>query len=605
MALVFRPLVSAATKHRKVAQRLASRIEAAGASGGQILFDGYLFKASRAGTDTVVYVLDPEAVWVFFHHDTVPSVGTFIRLGARLLDRGRLLPGAPFEIDAPVAFGAGTALLPYSPGQGYYTTIDLGALFLRVNFPSVPFTQAERAGSCVLAATSGNIEARFSTDRFQLWGDVVANQSSPKLYSPGADTSNFAATNLRLLSWLVPEAGLATLLGDSDARYYTRQMSRYTYEIPIFGAQCCREGYGSWEEDATRWGEVIIGGAYVSQPTSVDSPAPSPASDPARLGIAGVFIAKLLRPAVPPSNSYVLAPTAAFSLLMTANPEPELQPVLGTFSGVNRYEAHGVSGAAMCFTLNPDAGDPPDGGGSRGQVYLFYTCHCNKGGVTWTGVQLRTMPSTGVGTTTTLYKGSTATGHQLGPDVPAYGVDGVFGATFSISAGRQDQTTTDLVHYGVDGTIRVTGLRAAGWYPFTQDTIALVDSTVGTIFGQSSHFAAAIGNGRVAIIARDYVVPVGSPTINWSMVVIDQATGAFIEVRGAIGTAIPLTHHAHIAVVTPETDQDPAVLVSALGPNHYVSTDGGFTWIQVFDNFIGKPLYLGNQLHEIRFAESL
>lgn len=605
MAFIFKPATVGGVSVRPYAAKLARQVEQSGAGSGSQVANGYVLRAVRNGEDVVVYVLDPLAVWAFLHHDSVAGYGAHLKLAARALNRDALSPeAAPLE-GGPIVKAVDTALLPYAPGQGYFHTIDIGALFIRNNFPSIPYSQPERAGTCVLAGTTGNNQGRFATDRYQLWGDSFSGQSQPKFYRPGGDTSEFAGTNLRLQAWLLPEAGFQFLAGDSNARFYTRQMSRYHYTIPVFGAQCSRDGFGSWEDEQSRWGEVIVGGAYVSQPTGSDAGGVDPATDPARMGVAGVFLAKLLRPAIPPSNSYALTATDVFTMKMDSNPDVELRPLVQDFDGVTRYEAHGVSGVALAYVLDPGADDEPDGLGSRGATTLFYTCYCNKSDVIWSGVQLRRMLSSGAQSSVTIYKGTASRGHTLGPDLEMFGVAGVVGATFEIVGGVQAQLTTDLVHYGVDGVLRTTGLRAAGWHPFTQDTLNPKDSTAGTLFGQGSHFAAVIGQGKVAVLARDYVVAPSAEQITWSVVVIDQLSGAFIEARGVLGTSFPVTYSAHISVITPETEERPAVLLGSLDTNHYLSTDGGVTWQQVFQGFAGKPLYMGNQLHKIRFGEAL
>jgi len=609
VAFIFRPTTAAAEFVRPYARRLASELQSTTPGAKNQVVDGYLLRAVRAGPNVIVYALDPEALWAFLHHTPVTGFGVHLKLATRRFARDVLRPDVAPAVSAVVVKSVDTALLPYNPGQGFYQTIDTGALFIRSNFPSVPYSHADRCGTCVLAATSGNVQALFATDRFQLWGDSFDSQQQPKFHKPGADTGGFAASGLRLLAWILPESGLQTLVGDANARLYTRQMSRYSYTIPVFAAQCSRDGFGSWEDIQTRWGEVVVGGAYVSQPNSTDTP-PDPVTDPARLGIAGVFLAKLLRPPVPPAASYLLTQTASMNLLMTDNPEAELAPVLGTFGGVERYEAHGVSGSALCFSLDAGSDSPPDGAGSRGASCLFYSNFCNKSGVVWAGVQVLRITSAGVESVVTLHKSTDTTQYTIGPDVQAFGVDGVFGTRFAVGTGVQDQTTTELIHYGVDGVIRTTNLLSAGWYPFTQALLNPTGITAGTVFGQSTHFAASIGNNKVAVLARDYVVLGSDPSATWTLVVLDQTTGEFIEARGVVGTAATITYSAHISVVTPESvgvDMvvTPAVLLGTLDLKHYLSTDGGSTWTHVFEGFVGKPVYLGNQLHRIAFNNTI
>lgn len=610
--LIFKPLVSSDVGYLKgEARRMANSVLAGRSDADQQVIDGYLLKAVRNRDNVIVYVLDPAAVWVLLQHGDLDGAGAYLHASTRFLNRGQLQPGVPLDVD-PRARSLDTLLLTYSPGQGYYQTIDAGALFLRTNFPSLPFVIPQRAGCTVLASTSGNNPARF-TDRFQLWADVMDATFQPKVYKPDADTSQFVGNQYRMLNWFLPESALQLLTGDPVARYYTRQNQRYVYTIPTFGGQVAREGFGSWEIDTVRWGETSAGGAYVSQPNSSDGSV-DPTTDPARLGVAGVFLAKFLRPAVPPSNSYTLTNTSNYHLLMKDNPEPELAPVLVSPAGVDSYEPHGVSGAALCYTLDPDAGDPPDGAGARGQIALFWTCYrVIDDGLTittWTGVQLRRQPSTGVGSNLTLYKGTDNRAHQLGPELVLFGVPGVVGTTHTFTVdNRPDQATVDLVHYGTDGVIRTTNLRAAGWYAFTQVVVNPSTSTTGSFFGQASQFATAMGNNKVAVLAKNSVVPVGASTVAWTLVVIDQTTGEFIEARGEVGSTFPLTYDAHLNVVTPEVEINdvvtPAVLAAAVGSNHYISTDGGVTWEQFLDDFAGCPVYLGNQLHPIQFRESL
>jgi hypothetical protein len=284
---------------------------------------------------------------------------------------------------------------------------------------------------------------------------------------------------------------------------------------------------------------------------------------------------------------------------------------------VEPYEPHGVSGVALCYALDDDYDTPPDGSGPRGGTTLFYTCHRKdtQTSTVWSSVQLRTIPSSGAQSSATLYKANDGVdprvGHELGPDVPMFGKAGIVGARYSIVEGKQDQTTTEFIHYGVDGTIRPSGLLAAGWYPFTQIILNTLDVTAGTTFGQSSHFAAAIGADLVAVLARNYVVLEDADTVEWAVVVVRQDTGEFLEARGVMGSGFTTAYSAHITVITPAeaaTDDKPAipaVLAGALGSKHYLSADGGMTWAQVFDGFVGKPVYLGNQLHEIEFETDL
>lgn len=606
MAMLFKPLSAGGVAMRKYAARLAAQVGMAGSSGATQFINGYMLRAVRNGADVIVYVIDPAAVWAFLHHDTVAGFGAHLKLAARAFSREILSPGVTPVVSEPVAKALDTALLPFAPGQGYYPTIDAGALFIPTTVPTTPHIYPDVVSTCVLARTSGNVQATFATDRFQVWADSFVTKQ-PKWHAPGADTSEFIAYYHRMYAWLMPESGLATVTGDADARFYTRQSSRYSYSIPAFAAQCVRNGIAS-PVGTARWrSDPIVAGAYVSQPDGSDAPGGDPATDPARYGVAGLFITRLRRPEAPIANSYPLAHLYSFSLLMTSNPEPELVPVLVDVSGVNRYATHGVSGVGLCYTMTPaELTDPDEEIGPRGTIHLFATLHCRQGATTWTALQLASIDPMGVATQATLYKGNAAKGHLVGPEIEMFEVGGIVGASYDIVAGKVDQASVDLLHFGVDGVIRTTGLRGAGWYVFTQYLLNTISLTTGSLYGQASLYAADIGDNKVAVLARDYVVGSSDSTADWTLVVVDKISGAFIEARGLVGAASVLTYNAHITVITPESTVDdvtrPAVLLCTLGTTHRLSTDGGLSWVVVFTGFTGAPLYCGNQLYRLNFG---
>lgn len=612
MAVVFRPLSAGAVKYKQFADRLART--AARSGGGTQVIDGFLLRAVRAGENVVVYAIDPEAVWAFLHHGTLSGFGTHLKLAARALNRDVVAPGASLADVTPVAKAAGTTLLPYSAGEGSYPAIDLAALLIVATAVTVPHVYPDSVTTCVLARSSNNAQATFATDKFQLWTDKLG-QTRTKWYAPGADTSEFVGYYERVQAFLLPENGLATVLADADARLFTRQASRYKYSIPSFAAQQARNGVAS-PTDTSLWrADPIVAGAYVSQPTGSDAPGWDEATDPARYGIAGVFIARFRRPEVPSGAQYTVPPLHSFSRLMTDNPETELVPLLIDVGDVNRYATHGVAGTGMCYTQTVgEQADPADGLGARGTAHLFSVVHCDQAGVVWNGVQLCSVDPLGASSAATLYKSTAARGHLVGPEVSLFDTAGIVGVAFDIAAGAMNQTSVDLVHMGVDGVLRTSDLRTHGWYCFTQFVLNPVGAFAASVFGQASLYAADIGDDKVAVLARDYVVPGAASTVDWTLVVVRGSTGAFIEARGLVGAAFTVTSQAHIVVVSPESTVDaglpsevttPAVLLCALDTTHRLSTDGGVTWTTLFTGFTGAPLYMGNQLHRVAFGETI
>lgn len=600
MAVVFRPVGSAAIPHRGFATRLGAKVARSGAGGATEMFDGFLFRAVRSGQNIIVYALDPEAVWAFLHKDTFGVTG--LVFATRAYNRDVLRPGVQPSIDTPV--DTTKVLTQYQPGGGFMTTIDTGALLLVTNRPSTPAVTHATVSLSTLASTSNAISPSFATDRFQLWTEVFGVAGQPRWYTPGGDTSEFVGYYHRLFDWFFPEAALRVAVADNNARLMPRNPERYSYQTPTFAPQNTAEGLASPNDTETWYSDPLVGGAYVSQPNGTDVAPPD--DDPAWLGIAGTFVTRLRRPQVPEDNFYSLSFLGTSRRLMTNNPEPELRPAPVTEDDITQRAFHGVSSSGLCYSLTEeDELSPPDGGGSRGDVHLFSHVFCFQGEVLWQAVQRQTLRANNTSNVGTLYKGTDNLTFTVGHRITMFETDGVYGTRRPALTTAADSGLVEFVHMGIDDVIRATGLRDAGWYAFTDYVGTVAQVVNGSLWGQSSVPAADIGNGHIAVIARDYIVPDLATTATWTLVVIDSVTGAFVESRGEIGSANAFTYLAHLAVVTPGTATAPAVLMCNLGDTCRLSTDGGLTWHVAFTGFRGYPLYIGNQFHRIEFGRTV
>lgn len=606
MAVVFRPVGAAAVPHRGFAVRLGEQIARTGAGGTTKMFEGFLFRAVRSGQNMIVYALDPEAVWAFLHKDTFSVTG--LVFAVRAYNRDLLRPGVPPAIDDPV--DTTDVLTQYQPGGGFMTTIDTGALLLVTNRPSTPAVTHATVSLSTMASTSNAVSPSFATDRFQLWTEVFGVAGQPKWYAPGGDTSEFVAYYHRIFDWFFPEDALEVVTADSNARLMTRNPERYSYQIPTFAPQNTGEGLASLDDIEIWYSDPFVGGAYVSQPTGVDIAPPN--DDPAWLGIAGTFVTRMRRPPVPDENFYPLAFLGTTRRLMTNNPELELRPALVTEDDVTQRAFHGVSSSGLCYALTEeDKSLPPDGLGSRGDIHLFSHVFCYQGETLWHAVQRQTLRANNTSNVGTLYKGTDNVTFTIGHRITMFEVDGVYGTRRPATTTAADSALVEFVHMGVDDVIRVTGLRDAGWYAFTDYVGTVAQVVNGSLWGQSSVSAADIGNGRIAVIARNYIVPNDAVDATWGLVVVDSTTGEFVEARGEIGVANAFTYLAHLVVITREQYNDetdvttPAVLMCNLGDTCRLSTDGGVTWHVAFTGFRGYPLYIGNQYHRIGFGHTI
>ncbi|MNR35811.1 hypothetical protein D3C85_1536790 [compost metagenome] len=93
---------------------------------------------------------------------------------------------------------------------------------------------------------------------------------------------------------------------------------------------------------------------------------------------------------------------------------------------------------------------------------------------------------------------------------------------------------------------------------------------------------------------------------------LNAATGAFVEVIGELPeTGNYFGYSVHLSVIVPmelnddDSVRSPAVLLATLFRKHYLSRDGGKTWMLLFDGYMGFPVYLGNRLHRVELGQNL
>ena len=197
---------------------------------------------------------------------------------------------------------------------------------------------------------------------------------------------------------------------------------------------------------------------------------------------------------------------------------------------------------------------------------------------------------------------------MLGPEVFMFGAEGIVATRFNVVGGAMDQLSVRLIHVDSVGAVNTCLMDTAGWYPFTD---YLLNPAAGGLFGQVNRWAVAIGNNRIAVVARNTTAALSDTAIEYHLVIVDATTGAFVEARSSIGPVATVTPFVHLSVVTPEipaTDTTlavDAVLVYTVGNGHRRSTDGGRTWQPMFSGTFGAAVYLGNQLHRVSHGETI
>lgn len=595
-AFHYRPLASGAAYLRRTAKRLAAKV---GDNGGVKveIHDGYLLRAAGSRASVTVVALDPAAVWLFLHHQTPPGGELQRVLGVRQFDRGEIVGSGP---DAPVEPSGANALERWVAGVGYVGSVDTGALGLLPNVPALASVHRDRASTTTLGSTADYVigAVPFAT-RFQLYG-VSFDPQRVRVVAAGRDMGGVTATYTDLTDWVLRESALGGLLGDAHARLQVRLASSYPwYGVPVFAAQAARDAWAQPTPGVAPWyADVVVAGGYASQNEA------SP-----RLGVAGVFIARLRRPEAPPAAQYPLTPVWQHALLLTANAEPEFVPAVITPAGggAARISSHGITGVGMAYQ---------GGDGVADATLLVAGVHCATGEDTgaatvWVGLQAHRVDAAGALTTTTLRKTTADTQWHIGHDVTLFGQHGVAVVEASIVDDKIDQASLSLWHVGMDGVMRETGLKAAGWQPFTDYVLNPTGKTAGAIFGQAPRPWCALSDNKVAVLARNYSVGLSDTVQTLTLVVLDQSTGAFVEARGVVASdAATTSGRAFLSVIVPETRKAdnsvvPAVLMCALGSKTRISRDGGLTWTLLFEDYIGLPVYLGNRLHPVALETNL
>ena len=91
-------------------------------------------------------------------------------------------------------------------------------------------------------------------------------------------------------------------------------------------------------EGSLDYNDVALGGAYVSQVNSSNTPIAPEDPDPARVGVAGVWLTRLRRWPIPFDADVQINPSSlvwSFNQLMSSNPETALRPTTYVVSGQN------------------------------------------------------------------------------------------------------------------------------------------------------------------------------------------------------------------------------------------------------------------------------
>lgn len=605
MAVVFRPTDATAVKHAGFARKLGNSMGAAPVL--VRVFDGYIFRAVRAGPNVLVTTIDPDAYWLFLHWDVLPGLATNYLSGMQHLARQQLVPLAPTKETsvAPVDETLDRLL----PNASHYISFDAGSTQVVNNMQSVP--RVTRNGATAALELANNNLNEFTNTRYQVI--VSSSTGETKLRKVGVPFLAIVKEQ-DARDMFFRETALQSITGDFDAKLQPRQATRYTYSIPTFGAQVGADCFASRVEGSIDYNDVVVGGAYVSQPNSSNTVIAPEDPDPARLGIAGVWIARFRRWPTPFDPDVLTAPAELvwdFHQLMTADSEPELRPGTYIDSGQTVRVPHAVEAVAIASQRVFVPPTEADGAGSKGWVALFYTLRCNETEMdtpVWRALKILVVSEAGGAMTLTVALSVDAEQYMLGPETLMFGAEGIVATRFNVAGGVMDQASVRLIHVDIAGAINTSTMDAAGWYPFTD---YLLNPAAGGLFGQVNRWAVPIGNNKIAVVARNTTAPPLATSIEYHLVVVDATTGAFIEVRSSLGLVLTVTPLVHLSVVTPEvaaTGTTPlieAVLVYTVGNGHYRSTDGGRTWQPMFSGTFGTAVYLGNQFHRVTFEETI
>lgn len=595
IGFVFRPMASGAVALRGIARRLANRLRGRGVK--TEIHDGYLLRAQGTGKSVIVTAIDPPALWLFLHHQTPPGGNLERLMGVRCLDRDAIRgdgPATPWQPETD------NVLLRWAPGAGYYGSLDTGALGILINEVTIPSVRPEQV-EVVTRNVSGemNVGDVAWDMRFQLFVQSLTPQVGT--YRAGQSTSGRTILRRDLRDVLLPETKLRTLLGDSQAQMVLRGSFSGAGVIPAFAAQVARNVAVVVEGDsAPYYSDVVIAGAYVSQSQSQQYQPR-----------AGLFFARLRRPASISATTYPLTAVSVVAQLATDNPEPELAPGTYVYPDTSEiaYHYHGVNAVGMAYqppTTRVTDGvvteDDPD------KAMLLAAVFCTgEDGHEW--VALQAIIATGIDEVDklTLRKTTERVGWHMGPELRMFGVHGMLVIEGTVGASPE----LALWHVGVDGVMRETGLHGAGWKPLTHAHADVgMAVTNGNVWGQSSIYAADLGNGQVGVLARDTAVDASGTPTEWTLVVLNAETGAFVEARGALPSADRYYFYSlHLAVLEQQqataSGIRPAVLLATNLGKHYLSRDGGQIWTLAFTGYEGYPLYVGNQLHAVKVGEGL
>lgn len=638
IVVTFRALSPGAAYLSRIGKRLGRRMLLGGKSAAHQVVDGYLLRATKTGEDRAkVYAIDPATSFAFLRPHFPGNGQVLFLAAAQHLSRDALRPGSDLSAleyqRAHLGEGETPATLRkrWSPGFGYCVTYYSDATVAQNASAARNWIAADRACSVVRMGDTS------TTDTFNSYNQLyitVFGRLGQRWLALGADTSAIPGTARQMQDCIIPDEAVKLFTGDTDAKLIESNNvigESYRYSVPYQGAQVAAEGLVC-EADETGapvilYRDLIVGGGYVSQPSTSEAAAVG--------GHAGLFVARVRRPVIE-AAIYPLEVVWQFGLSQLDNANPalvpalELESVVVSGAPVDAYTAHGVSDVAIAHAVSEAERTAAAPGDALGVTGLYATLFCAPResdppeAETRYATQLYRFEPNGAQSMTEI----ALTGPRLlGPQVRLFGKDGIAATTFALKDTSRglviDPGSVALVHIDLDGVVRPVDL--GGWWPYTDYLHNPTTESAGHLLGADAKYAVDIGNGKVGVIARNALfeyVAGGNNRLRWSLIVVDAASGTFIEARGAIGDPdgptgtdgeTLSTAEWHLSVIQQETQEAPAVLLCR-GPSRVVwlSADGGMTWKTLFFNeatdpqyFAGYPLYLGQPIAPAKFNTAL
>lgn len=607
--------------------RLGQAVLASGSSSAHRVFDGYVFKATKADPQTVIVtVLDAPSVYAFMAWNNFGGLQPTL-VGLRLGNRdnvSRRDPTLPVDdVDAVVLTDAGDFA-----NSAYYV---LGG-----NFPPGLniFGQggANHSARWVVNVTSESdaADATLPNRRFSM---VIRCASGVTKFVPEG-TANANAGTANQNAYVIEDRGLQALTGNALLHLAVRSSASSTWQ-PYTDMQV-----------ALRATMFPLGGDYsetlpqpfvfTAQTHEYGTWSSTPSANQERVMEAGLLVLRVtpLDVVLPPGAVGLATPAYTRAYMLRSMGYPDLVPSVSPIATVagqtsrNMVVGHAVVvgaddatrvelAASVAFEEVVDLGSGPQ--------LLRKTTHR----------LLAVDPVTNTFTSRynlTFAEDADSAGYFSVPLKPDFQTE-VYLASAQAQVEVLDEQQSrawiakvvlqvgtvsgvwpsikpglaETVLVAPDGSEVVTGLRAAGYVaviPKLEGTFSVwgnVDN-YGTLDFLANNAVFDIGNNQLGVLA--YSLTAGS-TLTPELVVISALDGSFVEARGALPSFPTLVGHSVTgSCVLRQTTTRPAVLLACVaryavpdGKRQYVSTDGGATWTAYAKNVHGTPYYLGNQLH--------